>query len=276
MKFPFETLDVFTETRYQGNPLAIVAVPTDLRASLKQKHKQAIAKEFNFSETVFLHLEGATDEIPIDIFTPQQELPFAGHPTIGSAHYLLKMKGLNVKALRTKAGSIPVAIDNASGYVRAEIPHNIHIHRAQATSELTSDAIPYVSIVRGMTFLLVPLPTVEVLAKATSRIAGSGPTTVLDEGWQEGFVGTYYYVPQGGDDKGRTKLRVRMQGSREDPATGSAASALTSYLALQEPQQKGAGPFRFALTQGVEMGSPSEIFVEILEQKGVMESRRYF
>jgi PhzF family phenazine biosynthesis protein len=93
MKLSFTTLDVFTSTSYAGNPVAIIKVPASESASLTQKQKQSIASEFNLSEIVFLHLptEGTTTskELKIDIFTSIAEVPFAGHPTIGTSHYSL-------------------------------------------------------------------------------------------------------------------------------------------------------------------------------------------
>lgn len=84
----FVTLDVFTKTRYTGNPLAIIRVPTSV--TLSQSQKQRIAREFNLSESVFLHEQTAQDRsdksVRIDIFTAYAEVPFAGHPTVGTAN----------------------------------------------------------------------------------------------------------------------------------------------------------------------------------------------
>lgn len=113
MPLPFTTIDVFTQTPFKGNPLAVVTIPFGL--TLTQTQKQAIAKEFNLSETVFVHdavEPSATDERRFDIFTPQAELPFAGHPTIGTAVFLYP-KG--VRTLIAKAGPIEIepALDSA-------------------------------------------------------------------------------------------------------------------------------------------------------------------
>jgi len=87
----------------------------------------------------------------------------------------------------------------------------------------------------------------------------------LDDGWREGLIGTYFYVDVGTSSEGVRNLRTRMFASREDPATGSAASALTSYLALQEGK---AGRYKYAIVQGVEMGQKSQIFVEVGVKNG--------
>jgi len=127
-----------------------------------------------------------------------------------------------------------------------------------------------------MSFIFVPLPDLETLAKATvnlhaekySTAGGTYDPSPLDDGWQVGLVCTMYLVAQGEDEFGRKKYRTRMFGTREDPGTGSASSALGCYLALQEPKEIGKGPFRYAFTQGVEMGRPNEIAVEVTRGEG--------
>src|SRR5436190_551037 len=139
MKLSFRTLDVFTTTRYAGNPLAVVTVPSANRSQLTQAQKQIIAREFNLSETVFVHetSEDSADEIPIDIFTTQAEIPFAGHPTIGTSHYLLH-KYPSTKAILTKAGRIGITLDASANTVSAAVPHNVHIHTTRFTSGLSA------------------------------------------------------------------------------------------------------------------------------------------
>ena len=111
-----------------GNPLAIVRVPKDLKNVLSQTQKQTIAREFNLSETVFMHEGNPDGPINIDIFTTDAELPFAGHPTIGSGWYLLSRYLANDRVtLRTKAGDIPV-VESGNGKVRLQIPIDFKIH----------------------------------------------------------------------------------------------------------------------------------------------------
>lgn len=264
MILSFVTLDVFTDTRYAGNPLAIVHVPAEHRTTLTQVQKQNIAKEFNLSETVFLHfVSGEPMIFDVDIFTTTAEIPFAGHPTIGSAWYLLQhQEKSSVQVLQTKAGHIPIEL--VHGLIRAEIPHNIHIHSCTFTSSLNDETNPIISIVKGMSFILVRLPNLEALGKAKKSLyEDTYNPDILDEGWKEGLIGTLFYTPQGTDSFGNRAFRTRMHASREDPATGSASSALGAYLALNEPDEKGNGPFKLTLTQGVEMGKKSVITVEV-------------
>jgi PhzF family phenazine biosynthesis protein len=261
MKLHFITLDVFTQTRYAGNPLAIVHIPAEHHKTLTQAQKQSIAAEFNLSETVFMH-QVSEEPVIVDIFTPIAEIPFAGHPTIGSAWYILQHQQKAAQALQTKAGRIPIALNN--GLVRAAIPHNIHIHARTFTSSLNDEANPIVSIVKGMSFILARLPDLETLGKAKSTLyEDTYNPDILDEDWKEGLVGTLFYVPQGVDSSGNRVVRTRMWGSCEDPATGSASSALGAFLALNEPVEEGYGLFRYVLTQGVEMGKKSDIVVDV-------------
>lgn len=271
MKLNFITLDVFTKTRYAGNPLAIVHIPAEHHTTLTQVQKQSIATEFNLSETVFMH-QVSNEPVIVDIFTSIAEIPFAGHPTIGSAWYILQHQQRTVQALQTKAGHIPIAMND--GLVRAAIPHNIHIHARTFTTSLNSEANPIVSIVKGMSFILARLPDLEALGKAKSTLYEDNYNPdILDEDWKEGIIGTLFYAPQGVDSSGHRVFRTRMWGSREDPATGSASSALGAYLVLNEPAEKGKGPFRYILTQGVEMGKKSDIVVDVTRSgPGVIES----
>jgi PhzF family phenazine biosynthesis protein len=267
MKLSFTTLDVFSSTRYAGNPVAIIEVPASESATLTQEQKQSIASEFNLSEIVFLHLpaEGTSSkERKIDIFTSLAEVPFAGHPTIGTSHYLLHTTGQDVTTVITKAGPIPISINTDTKNVQAEIPHDFHIHAITYKSPLNSIENPVVSIVNGMSFIFVSLPDLEALASAQVTLhPNTYDPSPLDEGWKNGLIGTMYYVAQGTDEFGRRMYRTRMFGSREDPGTGSASSGLACYLASLEGKERGKGPFKFALVQGVEMGRRNEISIEV-------------
>ncbi|PMD42783.1 Diaminopimelate epimerase-like protein [Hyaloscypha variabilis F] len=272
MQLEFTTLDVFTDTRYTGNPVAIIRVPADLSPPLTQSQKQSIASEFNLSEIVFLHLpaDSTSTSRNIDIFTHQAEVPFAGHPTVGTSHYLLKTLNEKVDTLITKAGPIAISVDASTGNVKAVIPQDFHVHAKTFPCILNGKENPTTSIVKGMSFIFVQLETLEQLAAAGTVNNLNGETydpSVLDEGWRVGLVGTMYFVPQGKDQIGRKRYRTRMFGSREDPGTGSASSALGCYLAGLE-EGGGKGPFGFVFEQGVEMGRRNQIEVEVTRVEG--------
>ncbi|ORY81549.1 hypothetical protein BCR37DRAFT_380446 [Protomyces lactucae-debilis] len=287
----FCTLDVFTTKRYEGNPLALIKLLPAQSEQLTQADKQKIAKEFNLSESIFVHLphpvdsgDGPQDCTPglqtgdykVDIFLTNMEIPFAGHPTIGAATWLAK-NGYNPKRIITKAGPIPIEMDN--DMANAGIPQAFHRHRwlesLQASTLLSENARPYAlcSIVKGMTFLLVELNTSDALDRVPliqADIHEMLPkVSDLDEGWRTGMIGVYYFFKtqhREDDEQGAHQcisVRTRMlEGlTLEDPATGSAACTLACALFMLE--DKRAPKMTMEVTQGVEMGRRSEINVQV-------------
>jgi len=130
LKLQYYVYDVFTTTAFCGNPLAIVHVPASV--SITQEQKQAIAREFNFSETTFVHEESGPrvqSVFTTDIFTTYRELPFAGHPTIGtSLHLLSSQPDTSSIILRIKAGDTPVVRAGDGGSVRLQVPFDFKAH----------------------------------------------------------------------------------------------------------------------------------------------------
>lgn len=266
--------------------------------------KQLIAKEFNLSETVFLYLrpnetitspDRSSNEREIRIYTTESELPFAGHPTIGTAYFLrTHLQWDFVTIITPPAG--PIHLTSADdGSVTAQIPHDVHLHSRTLRSlyELGDKAItaqiqpalhddedirnaeldaPIFSIVKGMSFLLVVLPSIEHLGKINvgKRLDLGNYVSLLDAGsWGHGFTARYYYVRQtvaNAEDGTRTEtIRTRMvELGLEDPATGSAASALSCHLSLQGDVDE----VRYRITQGVEIGRKSDIEVNIVLGNG--------
>ncbi|KAI1328554.1 Diaminopimelate epimerase-like protein [Xylariaceae sp. FL0255] len=273
----FTTLDVFTKTPFRGNPVAIIHVPKT--TALTQAQKQLMAREFNYSETVFLHEQTPEDasarHARIDIFTTIAEVPFAGHPTVGTASYLAhdaRSKALfsssgsdaDVDALMTKAGLLP--FKPLGDGIQLSVAHDVRVHDSPFAGNPVYGHFPVVSIVKGMTFILAQQADLAALAKSTENLIGVGNTYksahVLDEGYRVGIICTKFYVDLGVDDQGVRQLRTRMFGSREDPATGSASSALCCYLSLNEGKE---GPLvrEYQVTQGVEMGRQSDISLRV-------------
>lgn len=273
-QFKFVTLDVFTTTRYLGNPLAIVQIPASQNVSTEQM--QTVAREFNLSETLFLHGstpgQDGSPEWRVRIFVTNMEIPFAGHPTIGAACFALSALGQKTKGkLICNAGPIDIRYDN--GVAVASIPHNFHrhsqypltidgvyaIHPSLEATGQKPIAITVASPVKGMNFVCIELPDLETLGQIDT--SGPEPRVKLDDEWNEGLVGSLLYVitdlPSSGE--GVVKVRTRMlMGSLEDPATGSASCALCAHLALE--LQLGRS-IKFELTQAVEMGRNSDIGV---------------
>lgn len=238
------TLDVFTTSRYAGNPLALVLVPPGQDVSIE--HMQRAAREFNYSETVFLYELGDADvrigaEWRMRIFTVDAELSFAGHPTIGTASYVLALLSRGTSAeisarLRCNAGVIDIS--RKDNDIWASIPHDFHIHdtakisrqhvlEAQPDlSDTSIRAVDVVSPVKGMTFMVTELASLEALAAVA--ISGKRPSLELDAGWNKGFVGTAYYVKTA-ENTYRTRMIEKIF---EDPATGSMSCGLATLLAI--------------------------------------------
>lgn len=285
-QLPFVTLDVFTSKPYSGNPLAIVFLPEDTSCTLTQSQKQTITREFNLSETIFVHPVNSAEahKRTIDIFTIQCELPFAGHPTIGATSWFLchAPEAGGVSTLGTKSGDIPISIqDSASKTVSAQIAHNTHIHGTRlGLSDLLrlhptlapffpqpDVSFPVFSIVNGMNQVFIELPSLAALAAVTPATGGelltSTDGTYLDAGWQSGIICVYCFVRDVEDSVTNQKIiRSRMiLGTLEDPATGSAASGLVAYLTLTEG--RAGQEYQYLVVQGVEMGRRSDIGVGV-------------
>ncbi|CAI7574946.1 unnamed protein product [Penicillium bialowiezense] len=264
-----------------GNPVAIVKVAN---IDLSQEQKQRIAKEFNFSETVFLHPAIGDGNPRVDIFTPVNEMEFAGHPIIGAGHFLFRQllanNHTNSMTVITKAGPVPIEYDTTNKTVSAEVPHNIHIHQQAASlnhiapvhaclanaSDLKGvpESSPVISVVKGVTYALVDLTErPDVFANIGP---GGSPALDLDEGWGPSFTGVMYHRHLGSHKEGELvvwDLRVRMVAiDLEDPACGSGGSSLGAHIALSNAEK--GQHHRFCIGQGIEMGRDSLVIVDVI------------
>lgn len=257
MSHPFHIVDVFTDERYTGNQLAVV-FPSP---PLADDDMQRIAREFNFSETTFVHAFAA-GAAEVRIFTPARELPFAGHPTIGTAWILAHVVGqLDAVTLRLKAGEVPVEFRNDVGWM---VPPTVtvmeeldHADVAAATGlgiEHLNTSLPVVKMDVGPRFILVPFGAVESL----------GEIRIDSDAWDErlgGGLALFLFAPQGSADaKGawRARMLSKILGSGviEDPATGSANTCFAAYL-----REHVGMPVDATVHQGVEMGRASTLYL---------------
>ena len=288
-KLDYVTLDVFTDQAFGGNPLAVIADARDLDG----KAMQRIATEFNYSESTFVlpPPEGGDCLATVRIFTPVEELPFAGHPNVGTAFHIARLSELFGQPVgdhfrfSEKAGVVDCRIvrdgDRLSASIAAPRPLEIGeeidqaVIAACASLELgavsTSNHAPAFASV-GLPFAIAELGSLADLAAA--RPNGSAFAEADQRYPNPGFsFSLMLYVRVNGDPK---RLRARMfaplSNIIEDPATGSAAGALCAFLACLSPDSD--GELAFVVDQGVEMGRPSRIEVSVDKQNGAVGAVR--
>jgi trans-2,3-dihydro-3-hydroxyanthranilate isomerase len=279
MRHRFHTLDVFTDTKLAGNPLAVVLDCDGLDDAAMQK----IAREFNLSETVFCFApRDPTHTAALRIFTPSAELSFAGHPTIGTAVLLAKLQAPDLLAredlglvLEEKIGPVSCAVRHRRGeaaHARFDVPVlaapcGAPPPNAELAHQLglEADEIGYgshqpccVSASRPITF--VPLVSLAALGRARLRASNDEPMMY------------YLYTPQVGTapPSFRTRMLSVGLGVPEDPATGSAAAAFPTAWLRAEPLTDGSHDC--LLYQGVEMGRPSRIGLAFSVENGTLRS----
>lgn len=279
----YSIVDVFTDTPLAGNPLAVV---WNL-GSLTGARMQEIAREFNLSETTFIERRTAAIEqaegVRVRIFTTQEELPFAGHPTLGTASVLRRIAPETVSngtvTLALNVGPVPVrfAGEGSYGEMKQRDPEfgaELDVAEVLRLTGLGADdlspALPPQIVSTGNPFAIVALRSAAALARLTVRQEES--TT-----WLREQGARWFYVlgpePRGGQEqKGEQPWRSRMQfNGGEDPATGSAAGCAISYLVARGAVKSGE---RLHLRQGLEMGRPSDLYLSAqLESAKVADVR---
>ena len=267
-RLPFFTADVFTDTRFGGNPLAVVMGG----GALDSATMQAVAAEFNLSETTFvLPPADPANTARIRIFNRTAEMAFAGHPMVGTAFVLARQQpGLTDAMFEIPAGIVRVSIerDAAGAPVAATIaaPQPLTIGEtiagdvvAQAlgleAGDVITEAHPPIVASNGNPYVIAEL-TSDALARCTPDLAAFRAALAAHPHLGNRFS-VHVYCKQG-----RT-LRARMfaplAGTWEDPATGSANAPLACLLLSLEPDSSEA---RFQIHQGIEMGRPSLLHVE--------------
>lgn len=251
-------LDVFTHQPFTGNPLAVFLEAGELETSTMQ----ALANELNLAETVFLGAATGPNHFPMRIFTPTHELAFAGHPTVGTAHLLAALNLVNrdqTLLLQPPIGELAVSYDQERATFTTAQPADITdstLDHATAAELLGLEAHQVVGnpVVAsfGLPFHLIELADIAALESvriSTTTWANAVAPSSVDQ--------VYLYVAE---QQHSAEMRIHsrmfsMENSLcEDPATGSAAAALTGYLAYLQPDA-----LQCKIHQGVEMGRPSVI-----------------
>lgn len=243
-------LDVFTDTPLEGNPVAVFLDGGGLETSLMQR----TARELNLSETVFLL--APTDSSGADararIFTPLAELPFAGHPVLGTAFLLGNERKLDAVRLETGAGVITVKLDGAYGGMEQPIPRAQPFEPVDTMLAALGAARPLLPV-EG--YLNGPLH-VMVMLEDEATVSDLTPDLGALQGL--GQLGVSCFA--GADGSYRTRMFAPALGVPEDPATGSAAGPLAVHL-LRHGRLEPGQPIE--IRQGIEIGRPSVLHARV-------------
>lgn len=265
----FHTMDVFTDTPFAGNPLAVVLDA----GGLSTAQMQIIAREFNLSETIFvMPPRNPANTARVRIFFPTAEIPFAGHPTIGCAIHLAQTAHpagdfATTITLEEEAGLVPVTVTRQGGAIRAELTAPVLPYAAGTTPEDAllaaalgldlADIGPHRpgTFEGGPRFLYLPVCSLAALAKASP----------VQPYWSRamemaGVDSAYLYTPATDADF-QARMFSPTAGIPEDPATGSATAILAAQLLANGAVRDGSTVL--TLRQGVEMGRPSTLFLTV-------------
>jgi trans-2,3-dihydro-3-hydroxyanthranilate isomerase len=283
MALRYTTLDVFTDRRFGGNPLAVFCDQPEVPDALMQ----TIAREFKLSETVFiLPPRDARALRRLRIFTPVAELPFAGHPTIGAAQVLVESGFATTAsfALELGVGLVPINVtrrEHGPPFLqltsarlperRDAVPTRAELAQLMGLNEqdIVSDRDFAQQYSCGVPYLFVPVRDRAVLARARPDLGAW--QRVLQGSWaQMAFV--FCRDPELAGSQIRARMFGPTMGVLEDPATGSAAAALAGYLGDREDAT--GGNFRWVVEQGFEMGRPSILHVEAEKVDGKVNAVR--
>ena len=286
-RFRYLTADIFTDTPFGGNQLAIFP---DARG-IPEHRLLDVTREFNYSETTFVYPpESPAHTRRVRIFTPGTEVPFAGHPTVGTAHALaatgeIPLTGeLTRIILEEKVGPVPVTIHAKAGqpeFVQLSVAKLPEVgppppHRAALaavlgleTDDLLGDAWSPAGVSCGLPFLFVPVRDRAAVARAGVRM----------DRWEASLKGAwasevFVFAREGARAGSDIHARCFVPGLSvpEDPATGSACAALAGYLATRNPLR--SGTLRWRVEQGFEMGRPSILELEADVSEGSVTAVR--
>ena len=267
--------DVFTDTAFGGNALAVFPKAD----GLSSEHMQKIAREFNFSESAFVFQPKGNGDQQVRIFTPTREVPFAGHPNVGTAFVLAESGAINLQDNRATvvfeelAGLVSVDVLRlSSGLVEARVraPEQlslgepISVERVAAAVSLSAFDIcveyhqPQVISV-GLPFLCAQVANLPALQRARPNVAA------IEQLESDGIVADIHlYTRLREDNTIQARMFAPLDGVPEDPATGSANAALAGLLAHLQPAE--SGEFEWSIRQGVEMNKPSLIKAKAIKQ----------
>ena len=284
MPYRYLTADVFTDRMFGGNQLAVLP---DARG-LTGEQMLAITREFNYSETTFVLPPERGGTKRVRIFTPANEIPFAGHPTVGTAHVLAAIGDVPLTGATTRVvleegvGDVSVTIRATDGQptfaqlTAAKLPEVVSpTPDLDALAEVLSlspdDFVggPWAPVAMscGLPFLMVPVKSRDAVRRARVRME-PWERTLAGKAWSEPMV----FALDGETADIRARVFVPGLSVPEDPATGSACAALGGFLAMRTP--RGEGTLTWSVEQGVEMGRPSRIEIEVDKSAGAVTAVR--
>jgi len=271
----FLILDVFAEEKYTGNQLAVFLDGV----GFSESEMQILAKEMNYSETTFILTDRVQhDGYPVRIFTPAEEVPFAGHPTLGTAYAIQReiiKKPVDRLILKLTVGDIPVAFTYQNGkpqslWMTQKAPLFGEIFKAETMAEMLSlqaldidPRFPIQEVSTGLPFIIVPLKNLKAVKKALVKrelffefIKNREVKSVL-------IFASETYSP---DHQVNARVFVDYFGIPEDPATGSANGCLAGYLVKYRYFSSPA--IDITVEQGYEIGRPSQLYLKAHEESG--------
>jgi len=281
VEYKFYVIDVFTDKKFEGNQLAVFP----FAERLNDEYMQKIAREFNYSETVFITPTKERNIRNVRIFTPTSEVDFAGHPNIGAAMLLARIGEYSDERqidiiFKEKVGDVPLRI-----YFNNSVPQNAELFTvklpekgdsppieeiAKVVSLDISDFVPTespLSFSCGLPFLFVPIISHEKLKQATLN----------QEEWKNHISQSWapqIYLFTRETEFSSSDFHARMfapaLGISEDPATGSAAAALAGYISKYI--EKNDGTFTYVIEQGFEINRPSIIEMSFTQKNHKIES----
>ncbi len=277
MQCKYYICDVFTDKRFGGNQLAVIPDAD----GLSDEQMQKIAREFNFSESTFVFPPEKGQTKKVRIFTPNREVPFAGHPNIGTSFVLASIGDLGAIKEKSeiifeeKAGLVPVQLQKIGPqklWCELQAPEDLSLGKtfpvkdiAAALSLTKPDIIakrhlPQIASV-GLPFIFIELRDKSALERARPNVERLNAMSTTD------FTADIHLYTLSGDDFDiRARMFAPLDGIPEDPATGSANCALAGLLAHYD--QRESGQFQWKIAQGWEMGRPSKLEARAVKKNG--------
>jgi trans-2,3-dihydro-3-hydroxyanthranilate isomerase len=246
-------LDVFTDTPLEGNPLAVFPDATGIPGPLMQR----VARELNLSETVFVQPAKRGGDARVRIFTPTQELPFAGHPVLGAAFVVGTRDARDRVRLETGIGIVPVDLERRDGrivfgWLAQPVPRwrpYEHAGEVLAALGVAGSELPVEAYDNGPLHVYVALPDEDAVAAVRPDLARLAR-----------LEGVAVNVVAGVGRRWRTRMFGPGIGVDEDPATGSAAGPLAVHLVRHGQLRAGE---ELDIRQGLELGRPSRLYARV-------------